>query len=206
MTTYTSISNALVAVGAKPFATTIQALRDNPLSIAEGTTGSPVTAAGWHPYNSTINGTGNGVIYDFAISGAVTTVTSPDFADGYEYMFVFNAITVGATGGGGLTINLYRETSAAYAGTTAIASHPTLTTNSVRGYCEVLQPRKTFQTVFGRYQSYTGAVSNSVGTATPGGFYVAHATAQKVLRAQFSFGGGGFNFTGGTITMYRRKV
>lgn len=35
MTTYTSISGALVAVGAKPFATTIQALRDNPLAIAE---------------------------------------------------------------------------------------------------------------------------------------------------------------------------
>lgn len=35
MTTYTTITNALVAVGAKPFATTIQALRDNPLAIAE---------------------------------------------------------------------------------------------------------------------------------------------------------------------------
>lgn len=36
MTTYTNITNALVAVGAKPFATTIQALRDNPIAIAEG--------------------------------------------------------------------------------------------------------------------------------------------------------------------------
>lgn len=36
MTTYTAITNALVAVGAKPFATTIQALRDNPIAIAEG--------------------------------------------------------------------------------------------------------------------------------------------------------------------------
>jgi len=35
MTAYTTISNALVAVGAKPFATTIQALRDNPIAIAE---------------------------------------------------------------------------------------------------------------------------------------------------------------------------
>lgn len=38
MTTFTSISNALVAVGAKPFATTVQALRDNPLAIAEADT------------------------------------------------------------------------------------------------------------------------------------------------------------------------
>jgi hypothetical protein len=41
MTTYTTLSNALVGVGAKPFATTIQALRDNPLAIAEGDVTAP---------------------------------------------------------------------------------------------------------------------------------------------------------------------
>jgi len=41
MPAYTTISNALVAVGAKPFATTIQALRDNPLAIAEGDATAP---------------------------------------------------------------------------------------------------------------------------------------------------------------------
>lgn len=35
MAAYTSISNALVAVGAKPFASTVQALRDNTVAIAE---------------------------------------------------------------------------------------------------------------------------------------------------------------------------
>lgn len=44
MTTYTNIPNALVQVGAKPFATTIQALRDNPLAIAEGAAGAPKVA------------------------------------------------------------------------------------------------------------------------------------------------------------------
>lgn len=38
---WTSISNALVAVGALPFATTIQALRDNPIAIANGDVGAP---------------------------------------------------------------------------------------------------------------------------------------------------------------------
>jgi len=38
---WTNISNGLVAVGAKPFATTIQALRDNPIAIADGATGAP---------------------------------------------------------------------------------------------------------------------------------------------------------------------
>ena len=36
MTIFTTISNALVAVGAKPFATTIQALRDNLFAAFEG--------------------------------------------------------------------------------------------------------------------------------------------------------------------------
>jgi len=41
MPAYTNISNALVAVGAKPFASTVQALRDNPIAIAEGEAGAP---------------------------------------------------------------------------------------------------------------------------------------------------------------------
>lgn len=36
MTAWTTISNALVAVGAKPFATTMQALRDNVVAAFEG--------------------------------------------------------------------------------------------------------------------------------------------------------------------------
>ena len=36
MTAWTTISNALVAVGAKPFATTIQAFRDNVIAAFEG--------------------------------------------------------------------------------------------------------------------------------------------------------------------------
>lgn len=36
MTAWTTISNALVAVGAKPFATTMQALRDNVIAAFEG--------------------------------------------------------------------------------------------------------------------------------------------------------------------------
>lgn len=35
MASWTDIANALVAVGAKPFSSTLQALRDNPIAIAE---------------------------------------------------------------------------------------------------------------------------------------------------------------------------
>jgi hypothetical protein len=38
---WTNIDNSLVSVGALPFATTIQALRDNPIAIADGDAGAP---------------------------------------------------------------------------------------------------------------------------------------------------------------------
>lgn len=38
---WTSIDNSLVSVGALPFATTIQALRDNPIAIANGDAAAP---------------------------------------------------------------------------------------------------------------------------------------------------------------------
>ncbi|MES2814472.1 MAG: hypothetical protein V4720_06220 [Pseudomonadota bacterium] len=41
MPAWTTLSNALVAVGAKPFATTVQALRDNPSAMAEGAINAP---------------------------------------------------------------------------------------------------------------------------------------------------------------------
>lgn len=46
MTAYTTISNALVAVGAKPFSTTVTALRDNPIAITEGAAGAPRNVLG----------------------------------------------------------------------------------------------------------------------------------------------------------------
>lgn len=42
MTTYTTISNALVQVGAKPFSTTVTALRDNPIAIGEADASVPL--------------------------------------------------------------------------------------------------------------------------------------------------------------------
>ena len=42
MTAWTTISGALVAVGAKPFATTVQALRDNPVALGEKDTTVPL--------------------------------------------------------------------------------------------------------------------------------------------------------------------
>ena len=92
MTTYdeSAVSNTVIA-HKKPI--TLQqgrALRDNPIAISEAATGAPVVVAGWHPYDMVKIGDGNdGVFYDFAVHGTQATITTPDFADGYEYAIRF---------------------------------------------------------------------------------------------------------------------
>ena len=80
MTAYTTITNALVAVGAKPFATTIQALRDNPLAIAEGDPTAPKIQ-------------GSAVARDFNNGLAVVTVAAGSIGIQQGQGFVAGTIT-----------------------------------------------------------------------------------------------------------------
>lgn len=100
MPAWTNITNALVAVGAKPFATTIQALRDNPIAIAEGQPGAPVPSTGWHPYNMVNVGDGaTGRFYDFATNGATGSIVSPTFEAGYDYWLRWVNLSVNTVSG-----------------------------------------------------------------------------------------------------------
>jgi hypothetical protein len=87
--TWTSISNAAVAVGGIPSSTTVTALRDNPGAMAAAENGAPVIFAGWHPPAKVSIGDGeDGLEYSHAINGTQATVTLPDFEDGYEYRII----------------------------------------------------------------------------------------------------------------------
>ena len=98
---WTNLSNALVGVGAKPFASTLQALRDNIHAASEGAQGAPIVRAGWHPFDAdTVGPNAGGVIYDFATDGAVSAVVSPALPLGYEYMAVWCDIRSNRAGGG----------------------------------------------------------------------------------------------------------
>ena len=215
MTTYTSISNALVAVGAKPFATTVQALRDNPLAIAEATSGAPVVAAGWHPYNKVTAGDANtGLIYSFAVNGAQATVTSPDFEDGYEYAFLLNHISASSGTTNTMRINMYRQTTAAYAGVQAISAATiggsVTSTPGLSGWVEINRPRQVLRA---HSLAVATCLADSSATVTPGAgidqtLFVAHgSTAQKILRAQFSMTPNNIGSANGPceIYMFRRR-
>jgi hypothetical protein len=203
MTAYTTISNALVAVGAKPFATTIQALRDNPIAIAEGAVGSPVNAAGWHPYDMVNVDDGNdGKFYDFATNGVVASIVTPDFVDGYEYRVRFeglghndNAASVA------LTIELYRETDAAYGSTRAIAA-AVVGTQTLAGQVELPFVRRSVRSQPIRHWA-VNETSAGMDVADEG-IAACVRTAQKRTRARFTFPSESFD--AGRMYLDRRRA
>lgn len=210
MPAFTNIANALVAVGAKPFATTMQALRDNPLAIAEGDPTAPVNTSAWHPYNKLINNDANtGRIWSFAVDGAVATVTTPDFANGWEYALLIEELR--STGGTSqnLLINWFRETAAAYSGTVALSAAANVTSSlTISPWIELLHVRKTRKKHFATSYGNNSDSGDAVGAdAAPYSVRVAHTTPQKILRAQLSVSGGSITGSGstGAIFLYRRK-
>ncbi len=195
MTTYTAISNASVAVGAIPSSTTVTALRDNPIAIAEASAGAPVSVAGWHPVDKVTVGDGKrGLIYDFAVNGAVASVVSPDFVDGYEYRFV--AIDVSGASTAALYFEVFKQTAAAYV--LAIAQGSAAA--SAKSGLDVTfnMPRLDSSWHSGAYNSWQDGAFDS------GTLWTAYnVTNQKLLRARFRYTTG--NIDGGKIWMFRRR-
>lgn len=172
-------------------------------SALSGAAGAPYVQGVWHPYNSlAVGDSGTGVIYDFAVNGAVSSIISPDFADGYEYRMIYSGITPNTGTTVAFNLALYRETSAAYA--TADQIDTITTTSGAHGIITINRPRDTRRvTTYDVTNKMLQGSNGSVGT-TATNLGVKHSTAQKVLRAQITLGSG--TLASGTITMYRRRV
>ena len=169
--------------------------RDNVIAAREGAVNSPYEASGWHPYDGVTIGDGaTGIIYDFAVHGAVASVTTPDFEDGYEYRLDFDGVGPGGTE---LRVRLYRETSAAWSGISVITG---ASSYNITGSLDIRDPRRSLRAC---------RVDTSFYNAAPGGGSVAASswvsltTAQKVLRAQV-YQVSTYNFSAGKIRMMRR--
>lgn len=203
MTTYNdaAVSDASIAFQ-KPI--TLQqgrALRNNPIATAEGATDAPYVAAGWHPYDGVTVGDGaDGVIYDFAVDGAVSSIETPNFVDGYEYEIRFSAL-IPSTGLPDLRVEFYRETSAAYAGTTIIEA--TIGVGApVSGYIGPFIPRASSRLFRFMFCSDT-AGSNALTTFTVDNILIKHSTAQKILKARISTSVPALG--GGKIYLFKRR-
>jgi hypothetical protein len=198
---WTNLPNSIFLVGKKITSSTGLALRDNPGAAMRGNTGAPYAAAGWHPFDGLAVGDGNdGVIYDFAVHGAVASVVSPDFEDGYEYLFIADALSSSASTTGFL-VELYRETAASYAAAFVARTYATTLSAMLYARVEVKSPRTTARGFVIEVQCHESAIDATAALSTDSGI-VTVATAQKILRARLSFAGA--NFGSGTIRMMRR--
>ena len=198
MTTWTSILNAAVAVGGIPSSTTVTALRDNPSALAESASGAPVMVSGWHPVDKVTIGDGKtGLIYDGAVNGTVSTVTTADFVDGYEYRIVGSNLNHNNVSTRLFRIELYKETSAVYVTARETGSGISSTTN-VSFDANILLPR--ISTKF-HFMPNNLSTESSLSSTTEGGAY--DATSQKVLRARILYNGA--SIAAGKIWMFRRR-
>lgn len=206
MPTYngSAVSDAVIAFR-KPI--TLQqgrALRDNPLAVAEGAANAPYVATEWHPYDGALVGDGNtGEIWSLASDGIVASVETPDFEDGYEYRLRFEAVSSNSGITLELTVNLYRETSAAYAGVMNVSA-AFAASAAVTGYAEIKRPRSETRLHFVTANTYdigTNGVYAASDVLNPA---VRHTTAQKILRAQVAWVSGSID--AGVIYMDRRRV
>lgn len=198
MTTYTTISNASVAVGGIPSSATVTALRDNPSAIAESSSGAPVVAAGWHPVTKVTVGDGEaGLIYDFATSGVQASIITADFADGWEYRIVISDLQHNSGGTARLQVNAYFQTDAVYRRVWYTVEGSS--SNYFGGNVEFLMPRVSKRGHFFRATGY--ANTTALGEAYIENVY--DATVQKILRAQVNFSAG--SIAGGQIWLMRRR-
>jgi hypothetical protein len=121
VTTFTDLPNAAVQTGGRPRGSTITALRDNPIAIAEGDLTAPVNQAAWHPFNRTTGGVQPGVFYAFSTDGAVANVQTPVLEDGYEYRILFRELG-GTSAGTDPRIELRRQSTGTYQGVGTLVS------------------------------------------------------------------------------------
>ena len=204
MATYRTIAATETNPEAPLTSSLAKAWADNVLAIAEGDPTAPVNAYAWHPFNKvTVGDSNTGVIWSFAANGAVAAVTSPDFADGWDYGFWFERVGGSSSTATNFNANLWLETTGAYAGVGQIAS--VAGTLVLTGFTEIAGARlvRTTHAITGPLTNL--AVANAVQAQGFGGIVVAHATAQRILRCQFTCTAGNITGTGAAIYMLRRR-
>lgn len=200
MTTWTTISNAAVAVGAIPSSSIVTALRDNPSAVAESSSGAPVMVSGWHPVDKVSTGDGKtGLIYDHAVTGTVASVVTPDFVDGYEYRVVALDVSHNDTlNQRRLQIEAFKETDATYR---LVQQSDDGASGSQFGlHIEFYFPRIASTAHFALMAAYrTGSYNGSIALSS----VMYDPPAQKILRARVSFTSGSIN--AGKVWLFRRR-
>lgn len=190
MATYRDIATTEHDPQAPITAALMKALDANVDAVAEGATGAPLVAAGWHAYNRTIvSGTETGLFYDFAVNGATNIFVTPDFVDGYEYRVRFESFS--GTALANFNLELFLETGGVYsAGLIGIGGAQLAAASLYSGLVEFSSVRRT--TVVHPLTGFivTHSVANAFNAHTNVATSYLAASAQKITRARFSLAAG----------------
>jgi len=196
---WTTISNAAVAVGAIPSSSTVTALRDNPVAIAETASGAPVVFAGWHPVDKVSVGDGkDGLIYDHAVTGTAADVVTPDFVDGYEYRVIASDLLSDSVSTVRLNLEGFYQTDATY-NRIRFSSDGTGTSHNWGFDLEIVTPRIARRAHLANGWTYKNGDFSNDGVDSA----AYEPPAQKLLRARVRFTTG--NISGGKIHFFRRR-
>lgn len=201
MADWTNISDTAVDPDAPVTSELAYAWRDNPIAIAEGATNSPVVSAGWNAYNSTAYGDGTtGRIWDFATNGAVSSVTTPDLLNGYDYKIILDGVRCSAVPS--ILFEFYHSIGASWSSAFTIPNWGS-TALTVTAFSEVSLPMRPLGMHFidGIYFT-SGAAGGITPSEILGG--VRHPSNEGVLRIRMSTSSGNFNL--GNISLLRRRV
>ena len=111
MATWRDIAPSEDAVNAPATSQLAKAWTSNVIATAECADGAPYMQTAWHPHDGTFEGDGgDGVVYDFATDGAVSSIDIETWEDGYEYGFIFDGLEQSAS----FDINVYAYRNGAY--------------------------------------------------------------------------------------------
>lgn len=182
------------------FSEDFKGIVENFPAMARGENGSPYVEAGWHPYDGLTVGDGaDGVIYDFAVDGAISSLETPDFADGYEYLI--RAVGLSGDINSNFGVEFWRATTAAWSGRLAFATYAA--GDAVTLELEILRPRSVANIMF--FRIVTGAgVGGEFSVIPNADDRLYSSTAQKIGKARISTNGAP-EFDAGKIFLFRRR-
>jgi hypothetical protein len=175
-------------------------LAANPTALAEGAIDAPVNQAAWHPYNMVkVNDGNTGLIWDAAVNGPSSNIVTPDFQDGYEYQILLSMLARPTAGTTDLRLEVFQEAAAAYTTPFVIGNASLGGTSRASGVIEFDHPRRLAR----RWAALSRLVmvSGSPELVLAGSQF---STAQRILRARLTPGGGDFA-TEGQVFLYRRR-
>jgi hypothetical protein len=181
-------------------------MRDNPIEIAQGGSGSPIVASGWHGHNQTVIGTGSALIWDHAVTGNVASIETPVLQAGFEYRLSIDGLVSDGSSGSQTSLDIRRQSSGVYL--LSVSTWPDHVISSGHIEFEQLTALTHAKTVIPRIGRGSGPswADALITNYTSGLSGVSQSVAWRGDRIRLRAGTGAAVYVGGRVFLYRRKL